>query len=66
MIEQCEGIFRIMFLKIKIKYDTCILGGLYIAIMYNVFHVLSLKSVVINLVLEFMIVLFSINDTLSS
>jgi hypothetical protein len=55
-----------MFLKIKIKYDTCILGGLYIAIMYNVFHVLSLKSVVINLALEFMIVLFSINDTLSS
>ncbi len=43
---------------------TCILGGLYIAIMYNVFHMLSLKNVGINLALEFVIVVFSINDTL--
>jgi hypothetical protein len=65
-IRQCEGIFCIMLSKIKFKCDTCILGGLYIVIMYNVSHVLSLKSVVINLAPEFVIVVFFINDTLSS
>ncbi len=55
-IRQCEGIFCIMFFKIEFKCDTCILGGLHIAVMYNVSRVLSLKSVVINLALEFVIV----------
>jgi hypothetical protein len=55
-----------MFFRIELKCDTCILGGSYIAIMYNASHVLSLKNVVINLALEFVIVVFSINDTLSS
>jgi hypothetical protein len=45
-----------MFFKIEFKCDTCILGGLHIAVMYNVSRVLSLKSVVINLALEFVIV----------
>jgi len=42
-IEQCESIFCIMFSKIGLKCGSCILGGLYIAIMYNAFCVLSLK-----------------------
>jgi hypothetical protein len=51
---------------IELKCDTYILGGLYIAIMYNVFHVLSLKNAVINLARELVIVVFYVNDTLSS
>jgi hypothetical protein len=47
-VGQCGGNFCIMFLKIELKCDTCMLGGLYIAIMYNVFSVLSLQSVLIN------------------
>ncbi len=66
IVGQCESIFYIMFFRIELKCDTCILGGSYIAIMYNASHVLSLKNVVINLALEFVIVVFSINDTLSS
>ncbi len=65
-IEQCESIFCTMFFKIELTCDTYILGGLYIAIMYNASHVLSLKSAVINLTLQFVIVVFSVNDTLSS
>jgi hypothetical protein len=42
-IEQWESIFCIMFSKIGLKCGSCILGGLYIAIMYNAFCVLSLK-----------------------
>jgi hypothetical protein len=65
-IEQCEGIFCTIFFKIKLKCDTCIWGGLYIAMMYNAYHVLSLKSAVINLAPKFVNVVFSINNTLSS
>jgi hypothetical protein len=65
-IEQCEGIFCTMFFRIELKCDTCILGGLYIVIMYNASHVLSLKSAVINSALEFVIVVFFVNDTLLS
>jgi len=61
-----KAFFCIMFFKIKLKCDTCILGSLYIAIMYNVFHVLSLKSAVLSLAPEFVIVVFFVNDTLSS
>jgi hypothetical protein len=55
-----------MFFRIELKCDTCILGGLYIAIMYNAFHVLSLKSEVINSAPKFVIIVFFVNDTLSS
>jgi hypothetical protein len=55
-----------MFCRIELKCDTCILGGLYIAIMYNAFRVLSLKSVLINAIPKFVIIVFSINNTLSS
>jgi hypothetical protein len=55
-----------MFFKIELKCDIYILGGLYIAFMYNVFQVLLLKNAVINLALEFVIIVFSVNDTLSS
>jgi hypothetical protein len=44
IVGQCEGFFCIMFSRIELKCDICILGGLYIAIMYNVYHVLSLKK----------------------
>jgi len=47
-IGQCEDIFCTLFFMIKLKCDICILGGLYITIMYNAYHVLSLKSMVIN------------------
>ncbi len=66
IVGQCEGIFCTLFSRIKLKCDTCILGSLYITIMYNASHVLSLKSTVINSTLEFVIVVFSVNDTLSS
>jgi len=56
-----ESNFCILFYRIELKCDTCILGGLYIAIMYNAFRVLSLKSVVINSTPEFVIIVFSIN-----
>ncbi len=65
-IRQCEGIFCIMLSNLKLQCDTHILGGLYIAITYNFSCVLSLKSAVINLAPKFVIVVFSINDTLSS
>ncbi len=65
-IRQRERIFCIIFFMIELKCDTYILGGLYIAIMYNVFHVLSLKNAVINLARELVIVVFYVNDTLSS
>jgi hypothetical protein len=65
-IGQCESFFHKMFPKMGLKCGTCILGGLYIAIMYNAFCVLSLKSVVINLAPEFFIIVFYVNDTLSS
>jgi hypothetical protein len=64
-IRQCEGIFCIMFYRIELKCDTRILGGLYIAIMYIVSCVLSLKSVVINSAPKFVIVVVFVNDTLS-
>jgi hypothetical protein len=64
-IGQCEGIFYTMLSWIELKCDTCILGSLYIAIMYNVFCVLSLKSAMISLAPEFVIVVFFVNDTLS-
>jgi hypothetical protein len=60
-IGQCESIFP----KVGLICGACILGGLYIAIMYNAFHVLSLKSVVINSAPEFFIIVFYVNDTLS-
>jgi hypothetical protein len=50
-----------MFSRIELKCDTYILGGLYIAIMYNAFGVLSLKNVVINSTLEFVIIVFFAN-----
>jgi hypothetical protein len=59
IVKQCENIFCIMFFKIELKCDTSNLGGLYIAIIYNVYYVLSLKIVVINLAPEFVIVVFS-------
>ncbi len=65
-VEQCESIFCTMFFRIELKCDTCILGGLCIAIMYNASHVLSLKNVVINSAPKFVIVVFFVNDTLSS
>jgi hypothetical protein len=52
--------------KMGLKCGTCILGGSYIAIMYNAFRVLSLKSVVINSAPEFFIIVFYVNGTLSS
>ncbi len=58
--------FCIIFLKIELKCDTCILGGLYIVIMYNDFRVLSLKSAVINSTPKFVIIVLFINDKLSS
>ncbi len=66
IVGKCEGIFCTMFFKIELKCDIYILGGLYIAFMYNVFQVLLLKNAVINLALEFVIIVFSVNDTLSS
>ncbi len=41
IVKQCENIFCIMFSKIELKCDTSNLGGLYIAIIYNVSYVLS-------------------------
>jgi hypothetical protein len=60
-----KAFFVQCFLR-ELTCDTYILGGLYIAIMYNASHALSLKSAVINLTLQFVIVVFSVNDTLSS
>jgi hypothetical protein len=65
IIGQCESTFCIMFFRIELKCDTCILGGLYIAIIYKFFHVL-LKNVVINSTLESMIVVLFVNDIFSS
>ncbi len=55
-----------MFSRIELQCDTRILGGLYIAVIYIVSCVLSLKHAVINSASKFVIVVFSINDTLSS
>ncbi len=63
MIGQCEGISCIMISRIELKCDTCVLGSLYIVIMYNVFRVLSLKSVVISLAPKFVIVVFFLSMT---
>ncbi len=65
-IRQCEGIFCIMFSIIELQCGTRILRGLYIAIMYIVSCVLSLKSAMINLTPKFVIVVFFVNDILSS
>jgi hypothetical protein len=54
-----------MFFKVELKCETCILSVLYIPIMYNASHVLSLKNVVINSTPEFVIIVFYVNDTLS-
>jgi hypothetical protein len=65
IVEQCENIFCIMFLRIKLKCDIYILGGLYIVIIYKFSYVL-LKNVVMNSTLESMIVVPFVNDTFSS
>jgi hypothetical protein len=65
-IRQCESILCIMFFYIELKCDTYILGDLYIAIMYNAFCVLSLKNAMINSTLEFVIIVFFVNDTVCS
>jgi hypothetical protein len=66
IVRQCESIFCTMFFRIKLKCDTYILVVSYITIMYNASHVLSLKSAMINSTPKFVIIMFSINDTLSS
>jgi hypothetical protein len=45
---------------------TLVFWLVYKKIIYNIFCVLSLKSAMIKFALEFVIVVFSINDTLSS
>jgi hypothetical protein len=47
-IGQFEGILCINVFNIELKHDSCIFGGLYIAITYNASRVLLLKSVVRN------------------
>jgi len=58
IVGQCEAIFCIMLSKIQLKCDNWILGGLYIAIMYNAHHVLSLKNVVTNSTPKYVIIVF--------
>jgi hypothetical protein len=53
-----------MFSKIDLKRDTSNLGGLYIAVIYNVSYVLSLKIVVINSISKFVIVVLSYSQSI--
>jgi hypothetical protein len=52
-----------MFSKIELECDTSNLGGLYIAIIYNL-YVLSLKIVVINSASKFLIIVFSYSQSI--